>query len=114
MDIQRVKPKRGEVWWVNFNPARGTEIQKNRPAVVLSIDLSNKYLRRQQVIPFTSNVSKVYSGECLVVVQSQECKAMTDQIRTVDVDRFGKRIQKLDAEDLRMVERIVKTQLGLD
>jgi mRNA-degrading endonuclease toxin of MazEF toxin-antitoxin module len=31
-------PKRGEVWLVQFNPSVGAEIQKVRPAVVLSVD----------------------------------------------------------------------------
>ena len=33
--------KRGEVWWVNFDPSLGGEIKKTRPAVILSNDISN-------------------------------------------------------------------------
>ncbi len=52
--------KRGEVWWVNFDPSVGGEIQKKRPAVILSNDASNKHLNRAQVIPLTSNVDGLY------------------------------------------------------
>jgi mRNA interferase MazF len=31
-------PQRGEIWLVNFDPTVGTEIQKTRPAVVVSSD----------------------------------------------------------------------------
>ncbi len=41
--------KRGEVWWVNFHPSVGGEIQKQRPAVIVSNDASNKYLNRIQL-----------------------------------------------------------------
>jgi len=97
-----------------FNPARGTEIQKNRPAVVLSTDISNKYLNRMQVVPLTSNVARIYTSECMLAVKSQKCKAMADQIRTVSIARFGKKIEKLEKENLSKVELIVKIQLELE
>ena len=55
--------KRKEVWWVNFDPSIGGEIQKQRPAVIVSNDLSNKHLNRVQVVPLTSKVQKIYPGE---------------------------------------------------
>ena len=59
--------KRGEVWWVNFDPAVGGEIQKQRPAVIVSNDAANKHLNRAQVIPLTSQVTKLYPSEAMVI-----------------------------------------------
>jgi hypothetical protein len=36
---------RGEVWWVNFDPSLGGEIQKTRPAVIVSNNASNRTLK---------------------------------------------------------------------
>jgi mRNA interferase MazF len=107
------KPKRGEVWWVTFDPALGTEIKKCRPAIVVSNDASNKYLDRLQVVPVTSNISKVYASECLIHLSKQTGKAMADQIRTISTERLVKKIEKLRPEDLLAVERVVRLQLDI-
>jgi mRNA interferase MazF len=51
---------RGEVWWVDFEPCIGGEIQKTRPAVIVSIDASNRNLNRVQVVPISSHVTRIY------------------------------------------------------
>jgi mRNA interferase MazF len=55
--------KRGEVWWVNFDPAVGGEMQKQRPAVIVSNDAGNHFLNRVQVVPLPSKVGRVYRAK---------------------------------------------------
>jgi mRNA interferase MazF len=107
------KPKRGEVWWVTFDPALGTEIKKCRPAIVLSNNVSNKYLDRLQVVPLTSNITKVHVSEYLVQLSKQTGKAMADQIRTVSTERLVKKMNTLSVENMLAVEQVVRLQLGL-
>jgi mRNA interferase MazF len=74
--------KRGEVWWVDFEPSTGSEIRKTRPAIIVSNDAANRILTRVVVIPLTSNTSRVYPGEAIVTISNRPSKAMADQIMT--------------------------------
>jgi mRNA interferase MazF len=105
--------KRGSVWWVIFDPAIGTEIRKTRPAVIISNDISNKYISRVVVVPLTSNIKNIYPGEALVTVKGTASKAMANQIMTADKGRLQNKISNLSKTDMRAVEEAVRTQLDL-
>lgn len=104
---------RGEVWWVNFDPAVGGEIRKHRPAVILSNDLANKHLNRVQVVPLTARVDKLYPSEAAVTVVGRLNKAMADQLTTASKERLTKKMGQVSREDLHKIERATAVQLGL-
>ena len=104
---------RGEVWWVDFDPSLGGEVQKTRPAAIVSNDASNRNLNRVQVVPITSNVSRVYPCEARVDLNGEARKAMADQIATVSKQRLKSRLATLAPDDIRAVERAMRVQLGL-
>jgi mRNA interferase MazF len=105
--------KRGDVWWVNFDPSVGGEIRKKRPAVIISNDAANKHLNRVQVVPLTSKVDRVYPSEAVVEVRGRQNKAMADQLTTVSKQRLIDQEGRLSPPDMRKVEHAVKIQLGL-
>ena len=105
--------KRGEVWWVDFEPAREGEIRKTRPAVIVRNDVANANLNRIQVVPLTSYSGRLYPSEAQVSVAGQMSKALADQIATVAKERLSKQLGALTKADLRQLELVLKIQLGL-
>jgi mRNA interferase MazF len=106
-------PRRGEVWLIAFDPAIGGEIQKTRPAVVLSNDAANGALNRVQVVPISSQVDRLYPAEAAISLNGERRKAMADQITTASKRRLLRRVGMLAAEDLGAVARVVRLQLEL-
>ncbi|GHV11300.1 mRNA interferase [Spirochaetia bacterium] len=104
---------RGSVWWVEFDPAVGSEIRKTRPAIIVSNDTSNKHLARVVVVPLTSNTSRVYPGEAVVTINSAKNKAMSDQIMSADKSRVKNKIGTLSEVDLRFLDNAIKSFLDL-
>ena len=104
---------RGEVWWINFDPSVGGEIKKERPAVIVSNNAANRNLNRVQVVPITSNVSRIYPSEALVTLQGRQGKAMADQLTTVSKQRMRKKAGDIMPVEMTAVELAIRVQLGL-
>lgn len=104
---------RGEVWWVNFDPSIGQEIKKKRPAIIVSNNISNKFLKRFQVVPISSRTTKIYPSETKVTINGKENKAMIDQIMTVRELRFLGKITTISFIEMKKIEDKIRLQLDL-
>jgi mRNA interferase MazF len=101
------------VYWVDFDPSRGGEIQKRRPALIVSNDAANRVQNRVQVVPLTSSVGTVHRWEALVHVSGIPSKALADQIRTVAKERLTGLAGVLSPREVLAVEQALRVQLDL-
>lgn len=109
--------RRGEIYMVNFDPAKGSEIKKIRPAIIVSNDLCNKYSETITVVPLSSKIDKVYPFEILLKKGEGglplDSKAKANQIRTIDKSRVVKLLGILPAEVIEKVETAIKIHLAI-
>ena len=96
--------RRGQVYWADFHTARGGEISKTRPAIIVSNDNANRVLNRVQIVPLTTNVRRVLPGETIVHLNGLPNKAMADQITTAAKERIGDYVGAIDDADVRSVD----------
>ena len=106
--------RRGDIFWVDFDPAKASEIQKIRPALVCSNDIMNEHSNRVIVAPITSNLKKIYSFEYEIAAHTEiKGKVMLDQIRSIDKSRLGKKLNSLSITEMHEVDLIMKFILAL-
>lgn len=96
-------PARGEVWRVEFDPVKGDEIRKNRPAIVLSTDAFNP-LRTKIVVPLTSWQDKFTNAQWMVKIVAdakngleRDSAADALQLRCVSYERFASKLGMISA-----------------
>ena len=110
--------KRGDIFHVDFEPARGAGIKKKRPALVISCDEANKYLKTVTVILFSSKIERVYPFEVLVSKDESglpaDSKLKIPQMRAVDKARLTRYVGTLHEDLLEQVERAIKLHLAID
>ncbi len=105
--------QRGEVWWVEFDPARGSEIRKTRPGVVLTANALNRARRTVIVVPLSTGPAPRPPIVVPTPSAGPGSVAVCDQLRAVDKARLTERSGVLTAADLRAVEAGVRAVLEL-
>jgi mRNA interferase MazF len=98
---------RGEIYLVDLDPTRGGEIRKRRPCVIVSPDELNAHLRTFIVAPMTTG-SHPYPFRITCRFGGKVGSVVLDQIRTIDRDRFVKRVGRLGEQTLDQVLRTLQ------
>jgi len=109
-------PKRGEVWIVNWNPARGSEQAGKRPALIIQNDIGNEKSTTTIVAAISSSVKhypinvEIKPPEGGLAHQSI---VKTSQIMTISKKRLEKRVGSLPAKKMAQVDKAIKLSLSL-
>jgi mRNA interferase MazF len=102
-------PKRGEIWRVSFDPTIGAEIQKTRPAVVISSDAVGR-LPIKLVAPITDWKDYYAMNIWHVRIDPDSTNGLSKvsavdalQLRGVDRRRFVRKLGRVSANQLEEI-----------
>lgn len=113
---------RGEIRLVDLEPARGSEANKRRPAVIVSSDKANAAATRLgrgvvTIVPVTSNVASVFPFQALLPAATTglrvDSKAQAEQVRSVAVERVGRVLGRVPAPAMAKLEDALRLHLEL-
>ncbi len=110
------KPRRGDVYFANMNGATGSEQSGIRPVVIIQNDKGNHYSETTIVAMITSKKKRstaVHVNLHSKDIFSKKSYVLTEQIRTISIDRLGKYVGMLSDSDMRKIDKTLKISLGL-
>ena len=96
-----------EIVLVNLDPTIGSEMQKTRPAVIISPNEMNMYLNTVVIAPVTSS-SKPYPTRVEIKNNKSKGWVVLDQIRTIDRKRISKKLGRITAKEIATIKIILK------
>ncbi|HEV8555172.1 MAG TPA: type II toxin-antitoxin system PemK/MazF family toxin [Actinophytocola sp.] len=114
--------RRGDIYWVDLEPVRGSEANKIRQAVIVSNDAANRAAQRSgrgvvTVVPITSNTDRIFPFQILLPAAEcgldKESKAQAEQIRSVAVTRLNHRAGTVPDDLLTKLDTALRTHLAL-
>lgn len=95
---------RGDIYWVNLNPTTGSEINKQRPCVLIGATPINQARHTVVVVPLSTAAKARPPITIPVICLDKQVTAVCDQIRTVDKSRIKTLIGTLSNKDLNALE----------
>lgn len=111
---------RGSVIWVALDPARGAEIPKTRPGVVVSREIANEVSGTVTVVPLSSLKGRASDRLVQPILRVKESRltkdsrALCDQVRTIDKGRIQRTAGVLSGETMRRIDRGLILHLKLE
>lgn len=99
---------RGDVVLVNFNPAKGGEIGKLRPAVIISDTIDNKILETVIVIPLSTVIEKDALPYRYTISKRDSLKKTSDacinEIRALSKQRVQDKLATISMDELEIIQ----------
>ena len=107
--------RRGEIWWVELDPARGVEAKKTRACLILQNDLGNKQSSLTTVAPFLASKNYPFVVNVHPTAENgldKERGLHLSQIRSIDAARIKSKMGVINNDYFPEIEKAILIQLG--
>ena len=104
--------KRYEIRWASLDPARGAEMAKTRPVVIVSLDALNDRLQTVTVCPLTTHLHPTWRTRLGVKIARRDAEIAVDQIRSISKTRLGEKVGTLSPRDASALRRLITEMYG--
>lgn len=104
--------KRYDIVWAELDPARGSEIAKTRPVVIVSLDVLNLALATVTVCPLTSQLHPEWRSRVQIMCAGKPAEIAVDQIRTINKQRLKRKLDALSESDAAALRRVITEMYG--
>ncbi len=108
---------RGDLFFANLNPVKGSEQGGKRPVVILQNDVGNKFSPTVIVAAITSRTRKKVNMPTHVpldnAVLEKDSQVLLEQIRTLDKTRLIKKVGTLTQDEMRAIDNSLEISLSL-
>jgi mRNA interferase MazF len=110
--------KRGEIWWADLDPIRGSEQAGTRPVLIFQNDAVNQFTTTVLAIPFTTNLRRATLPSCLQITKGEgglpsDSVALCHQLRVLDKARLQQRLGAVSNQTLSLIESRIKFTMGI-
>jgi mRNA interferase MazF len=110
--------KKGELWYVNLSPTKGSEQAGRRPVVIVSGNLLNKYAPVTLVCPLTTKL-KNYKGDVILTPSqlnnlAKKSEILVMHLRSISNDRFEEKIGNIKPEELKEIRLGIQDIVQMD
>ncbi len=105
-------PERYEIYFADLNPTIGSEINKIRPVIIISVDEMNTNLETVVVCPLTSNIHPKWRTRLQIDCAGKQAEIAVDQIRAISKKRLRQKIDQLSVSQASQLRRIITEMYG--
>jgi mRNA interferase MazF len=104
--------ERYSIYRADLNPTRGSEINKVRPVVIVSLNVLNEALETVVVCPLTTKLHPRWRSRLQIKCQGKSAEIAIDQIRSVSKSRLISKMGTLSAKDAQELRRLISEMYG--